>query len=199
MDVAPAILAAWAEPTSPADALACRPLAEAVTGTPLPLPVSPDEVERHVAVARRNREYSAAHTDAMLPGDPPILPGLLARADALDARERAAFADRLAEWERRQHLAPAAVDARDLALAREVRRLVLALVPDAAAVLLLRHGLAGARPRSPEDVARALEMTPAAVRRHEADALTALRAPEAVADLRKVLDAAAAPSARPYP
>ena len=193
------ILDAWRRPADSSDALAYRPLAEALTGIACPLPIEPAEVERHVAVARRNREYSAAHTDAMLPGDPPLLPGLLARAEALDARERAAFADRVAEWGRRQVLDPAAVDAADLRLAAATRRLVLQLPPVQAAVLCLRYGLAGDRPRRPDEVARALGMDPWTVRRHEAEAFAVLRAGDLVTTLGDVLDADVDPSVRPYP
>lgn len=193
-----AILDAWVEPASAGEALAYRPLAEAVTGIPLPLPVAPDEVERHVASARRNREYSAAHTDAMLPGDPPLLPGLLERAEVLDTRERAAFADRVAEWERRRGLEPDAVAAQDLRLARVALEVVRALPAEQAAVLCLRHGLGGERPLRADEVARRLGLDPATVRRHEADALGVLRETDTHA-LRDVLDARTSPSPRAYP
>jgi len=189
----------WAAPRDPAAARAFRSLAEAVTGVACPMPIEPDEVERHVAIARRNREYSAAHTDAMLPGDPPILPNLLARAEALDARERAAFAERLAERGRRLALGPGVADAADLRLAAVLRAVVLALPPVESAVLCLRHGLAGDRPRRADEVARALGMDPEAVRRHEADALAVLRATDAAAAVRDVLDATVRPSPAAYP
>ncbi len=194
-----AVIDGWAEPVTPAAALAYRPLAEAVTGVACPLPIEPDEVERHVAVARRNREYSAAHTDAMLPGDPPLLPNLLARAEALDARGRAAFANGLAERERRLATDPDAVHEADMHLATVLRALVLALPPAQAAVLCLRHGLSGDRPRRPDEVARLLGTDSEAVRRHEADALAALRATDAAAAVRDVLDARVPPSSGPYP
>lgn len=194
-----AVLDVWREPADGAVALAYRPLAEALTGIACPLPIDPAEVEQHVAVARRNREYSAAHTDAMLPGDPPLLPGLLARAETLDARERAAFADRLAERERRLAMRPDDVRSADVRLATTLRDLVLALPPVDAAVLCLRFGLGGERPRSPHEVARLLDMDSAAVRRHETDALGVLRGTGAVEVVRGVLDARDSPSLRPYP
>jgi hypothetical protein len=196
---AAAILDEWHEPTTPGAVLAYRPLAEAVTGVACPQPIEPDEVERRVAVARRNREYSAAHTDAMLPGDPPILPGLLARAEALDARERAVFAGRLAEHERRAALEPGTVAAADLRLATVLRERVRALEPRQAAVLCLRHGLAGDRPRRPDEVARTLGVDPEAARHHEADALAVLRATDAAAAVRDVLDTGVRPSPAAYP
>lgn len=125
-----------------------------------------------------NREYSAAHTDAMLPLDPPLLPGLLARAEALDARERAAFEDRLAEHERRHRLGPEATATADLDLAQVLREAVVALAQEPAAVLCLRFGLAGDRPRRHDEVARLLGMDAATVRRLEADGLAALREPD---------------------
>lgn len=194
-----AVLDAWREPEDPAAALAYRPLAEALTGIACPLPIDPAEVEQHVAVARRNREYSAAHTDAMLPGDPPLLPNLLARAETLDTRERAAFADRLAERERRLAMTPDDVRREDVRLASALRALVLALPPLGAAVLCLRFGLGGDRPRSPHEVARLLDLESAAVRRHETDALGVLRGTGAVDVVRGVLDARDSPSPRAYP
>ncbi|HYO44815.1 MAG TPA: sigma factor-like helix-turn-helix DNA-binding protein [Candidatus Limnocylindrales bacterium] len=198
-----AVLDAWADPADPAEALAYRPLAAVLTGTPLPLPIEPDEVERVVAVARRNREYSGAHTDAMLPLDPPLLPGLLAHAEALDAKERAAFADRIAERRRRRETgpdAPGPAEAADVGLAHALRAAALTLDPEQAAVLCLRYGLSGDRPRRADEVARLLGTDPATVRGLEADALTALR--DAAAEpnaLRDVLDAAVAASTRAYP
>lgn len=166
------IVADWAAPT-PATALAFRPLAEAVTGVPCPLPMAPDEAERLVALARRNREYSAAHTDAMVPHDPPLLPAVLANAEALDSRERAAFMDRLAEHERRRRLRPGA--AADLDLAHLLREAALDLPPAPAAVLCLLHGLDGRRPMRPDEAAAALGTDAATLRRHAADALATLR------------------------
>jgi hypothetical protein len=195
---ASAVLDAWTAPATPAEALAYRPLAEAVTAIPLPLPIGPDEVERHVAVARRNREYSVAHTDAMLPGDPPLLPGLLARAEALDAAERAALGARLAEWQRRRALGTEAVAAADVRLATTLRELILALEPGTAAVLCLRHGLAGDRPRRAEEVARLLGLDAATARALEAGGLAALRTPARASWIRDVLDADVAPSPQPY-
>lgn len=97
-------------------------------------------------------------------------------------------------------------------LAHVLREAVLALPPESAAVLCLRHGLAGDRPRRPDEVARLLGtdlgMDLAAVRTLEADGLAALRGPngpdrpdrpDQVQRLRDVLDAAVASSPRAYP
>ena len=188
MERAEAVLAGWAAPT-PATALRYRTLAEAVTGVPYPLPMAPDEAERLVALARRNREYSAAHTDAMLPHDPPLLPGLLAGAGELDARERAALADRVEEWRRRELVGAAAAEARDLRLAATLRALVRRLSPAPGAALCLLHSLDGRRSMRPDEAAAALGADAASLRRHAADGLDALRDPGSLAAIRDTLEA----------
>jgi hypothetical protein len=172
-----AVLARWPSPStgSPWTAPAYRALAEAATSIPFPAPIAPDEVERRVGLARRNREYSAAHVDAILRDGRPSLPGLLARAAELDAEERARHAPGLAEWERRRAIGEGAAADEDAALAMDLHALVAGLPPVEAAVLVLRFGLAGERQRRPDETANLLGVTVGVARAVEEAAIAQLR------------------------